>query len=37
MSYEDSGKIITEEELDYMVREYYRLRGWDDKGIPPEA
>ena len=33
----DSGKIITEEELDYMVREYYRLRRWDDKGIPPEA
>jgi len=32
---EDSGKNITEDELAYMVREYYRLRGWDDQGIPP--
>jgi aldehyde:ferredoxin oxidoreductase len=32
---DDSGKNITEDELAYMVREYYRLRGWDDQGIPP--
>jgi aldehyde:ferredoxin oxidoreductase len=31
----DSGKNITEDELAYMVREYYRLRGWNDQGIPP--
>jgi aldehyde:ferredoxin oxidoreductase len=31
---EDSGKTITEDELAYMVREYYRFRGWDDQGIP---
>jgi aldehyde:ferredoxin oxidoreductase len=32
---EDSGKNITEDELAYMVREYYRHRGWDEQGIPP--
>lgn len=32
---EDSGKTIMEDELAYMVREYYRLRGWNDQGIPP--
>jgi aldehyde:ferredoxin oxidoreductase len=32
---EDSGKTITEDELAYMVRDYYRFRGWDDQGIPP--
>jgi PAS domain-containing protein len=31
----DSGKTITEDELAYMIREYHRLRGWDDQGIPP--
>lgn len=34
-SLEDSGKNITEDELAFMVREYYRLRGWDEQGIPP--
>jgi len=31
----DSGKNIKEDELAYMVKEYYRLRGWSDQGIPP--
>jgi aldehyde:ferredoxin oxidoreductase len=31
---EDSGKNITEDELAYMVGEYYGFRGWDE-GIPP--
>jgi aldehyde:ferredoxin oxidoreductase len=26
--------LITEEELHYLVQDYYRLRGWDDKGCP---
>ncbi|MFC1821751.1 aldehyde ferredoxin oxidoreductase family protein [Thermodesulfobacteriota bacterium] len=30
-----SGSVITEEELDYMLKDYYRLRGWDDKGRIP--
>lgn len=31
---EDSGKVITEEELNTMLRDYYKLRGWDETGIP---
>ncbi|RLB40803.1 MAG: aldehyde:ferredoxin oxidoreductase [Deltaproteobacteria bacterium] len=27
--------VITEEELETMKKDYYRLRGWDEKGIPP--
>lgn len=29
-----SGHRITEAELDKMVEEYYRLRGWDEQGKP---
>lgn len=29
-----SGHRITETELTTMVREYYRFRGWDERGIP---
>ena len=29
-----SGQRLTEEELQYMIDEYYRLRGWDEKGVP---
>ena len=25
------GKVC---ELDYMLKEYYQLRGWDDQGVP---
>ncbi|MEA1923424.1 MAG: aldehyde ferredoxin oxidoreductase family protein [Pseudomonadota bacterium] len=31
---EDSGKVITEEELRLMLSDYYRLRGWDENGVP---
>ena len=30
----DSGKVIKEEELTSMVQDYYKLRGWDEYGIP---
>lgn len=30
----ESGKGITRDELNYLVKDYYRLRGWDEKGIP---
>jgi aldehyde:ferredoxin oxidoreductase len=30
----DSGKVITEEELDTMLKDYYRLHGWDENGVP---
>lgn len=28
------GEIISQNDLDVMLKEYYRLRGWDSKGIP---
>lgn len=31
----DSGKVITEAELTKMLKEYYRLHGWDEDGRPP--
>jgi aldehyde:ferredoxin oxidoreductase len=31
---EDSGQVITEEELESMLQDYYRLHGWDEKGNP---
>jgi aldehyde:ferredoxin oxidoreductase len=30
----DSGKVITEEELNALLMDYYRLHGWDEDGIP---
>jgi aldehyde:ferredoxin oxidoreductase len=31
------GKVIRREELDRMLSDYYRLRGWDESGTPPIA
>lgn len=28
------GAVLTREMLDYMLDDYYRLRGWDEHGIP---
>ena len=30
----DTGQVITEEELEVMLREYYQLQGWDETGQP---
>lgn len=30
----ETGKIITEEQMDLMLAEYYRARGWDEQGRP---
>ena len=30
----EDGQRITPEEISFLVRDYYRLRGWDEKGIP---
>jgi aldehyde:ferredoxin oxidoreductase len=27
-----TGDVLTQEELDYMIKEYYQLRGWDENG-----
>ncbi len=32
----EDGQRITREELEAMVQDYYRLRGWDENGIPGE-
>jgi aldehyde:ferredoxin oxidoreductase len=29
-----TGEVITEEELQFMLKDYYRLRGWDERGQP---
>lgn len=28
------GRVLRQEELDYMLDDYYRLRGWDANGMP---
>jgi aldehyde:ferredoxin oxidoreductase len=30
----ETGKIITEEQMDQMLKEYYQSRGWDQEGRP---
>lgn len=30
----ETGAILKEEELEYMLKDYYLLRGWDEEGIP---
>ena len=30
----ENGKGITRADLDFLVQDYYRLRGWDTQGIP---
>ena len=32
---QDSGKVITETELEKMLQDYYHLHGWNEQGIPP--
>lgn len=29
-----SGKSLTYEEMEYMLKDYYRLRDWDEAGVP---
>lgn len=31
---EKTGHVITEDQLNVMIRDYYRLRGWNEHGIP---
>ena len=30
----DTGQVITEEQLEVMLKEYYLLQGWDETGQP---
>jgi aldehyde:ferredoxin oxidoreductase len=34
---QDSGKVITEAEMETLLKDYYRLHGWDSNGVPPDA
>jgi len=31
---QDTGKVITEAEMETLLKDYYRLHGWDEEGIP---
>lgn len=31
---EKTGNVIKAEELEYMLKEYYQIRGWNEMGIP---
>jgi len=30
------GEKLTKEQIEKMLNDYYRERGWDDKGVPTE-
>lgn len=30
-----TGNALSGEEMERMLRDYYQLRGWDEKGVPP--
>jgi aldehyde:ferredoxin oxidoreductase len=30
----EGNQVITREELEYLVNDYYQLRGWDEEGVP---
>jgi aldehyde:ferredoxin oxidoreductase len=32
----ETGKIITEEQMQQLLADYYQARGWDEMGRPPE-
>ena len=31
----ETQKVITEEQMDQLLKDYYKVRGWDDLGRPP--
>ena len=33
----ESGKIITEAEMETLLKDYYQSRGWSEAGIPPNT
>ncbi len=30
------GRVVTEEEMTILLKEYYKVRGWDEQGVPPQ-
>lgn len=33
----ETGKVITEQQMEQLLEDYYRARGWDRNGVPPQA
>jgi len=33
----ETGKVITEQDMDCLLADYYKARGWDAAGVPPET
>jgi aldehyde:ferredoxin oxidoreductase len=33
---EDNGQVITEAEMEILLKDYYRLHGWDANGVSPK-
>jgi aldehyde:ferredoxin oxidoreductase len=33
----ETGQVMTEQQFEQLLREYYRARGWSPAGMPPEA
>jgi aldehyde:ferredoxin oxidoreductase len=31
---QDTGKVVTEAEMETLLADYYRLHGWDERGVP---
>lgn len=31
----ETGKVITEEQMEQLLKDYYKARGWDERGRPP--
>jgi aldehyde:ferredoxin oxidoreductase len=31
----EEGKVLRKEDFDRLLAEYYELRGWDARGVPP--
>jgi len=32
----ETGKVITEDQMEKLLKDYYEVRGWDEKGRPPD-
>ena len=32
----EEGRSVNAGELDILVKDYYRMRGWNEAGVPPE-
>ncbi len=33
----EAGKIISEQDMQLLLQNYYKARGWDENGVPPET